>query len=114
MKKISIVCLTALMSCAAALVNCEAALAQEKEMRYENALNFRMINKGVPDGVTSNPYQRYPDALKDSVVTQLWNTATNSAGLGIRFTELLICVVRLSAPATPILFILRRSSTEKR
>lgn len=85
MKKISIVCLTALMSCAAALVNCEAALAQEKEMRYENALNFRMINKGVPDGVTSNPYQRYPDALKDSVVAQLWNTATNSAGLGIRF-----------------------------
>ena len=67
MKKISIVCLTALMSCAAALVNCEAALAQEKEMRYENALNFRMINKGVPDGVTSNPYQRYPDALKEQL-----------------------------------------------
>ncbi len=60
--------------------------AEEKEkapLKYVDALNFRMINKGFDD--TETPYTRLPAYLKDSVRPDLWNRQQCSSGLGIRF-----------------------------
>lgn len=52
-------------------------------LKYVNALEFRMINKGFDD--TDKPYYRLPKYLKDSVRTTLWERSQCSSGLGIRF-----------------------------
>lgn len=79
MKTIRLLCLGLL-----AAVSVLSASAQE--LRYEDALKFRMINKGFSNDVTPTPYDRYPAVLKDSVPSGLWKTALNSAGLAIRFS----------------------------
>lgn len=62
-----------------------AFAADEKAapLKYVDALNFRMINKGFTD--TETPFTRIPKYLKDSVRPDLWNRQQCSSGLGIRF-----------------------------
>lgn len=59
-------------------------MADQQTLRYVDALRFRMINQGFP-GETYTPYTRIPAYLKDSIRTELWDRAKNSAGLAIRF-----------------------------
>ena len=59
--------------------------AEQQPLRYVDALQFRMINKGWGADVTLTPYTRIPAYLKDSVREELWDRAKNSAGLAIRF-----------------------------
>ena len=62
--------------------------AEEKKaepLKYVNALNFRMVNKGWTN--TETPFYRIPAELKDSVRKDLWNRQQCSAGLGIRFAS---------------------------
>ena len=69
---------------------------QKPELRYDNALNYQIINKGFPgpSGVsdssqlllcTEGDYTRLPLYLKDSVRDNLWWLAGCSTGIGIRF-----------------------------
>lgn len=59
--------------------------AQEKsELRYENATNFRIINKGFEK--TDGDFTRLPAFMKDSVREQLWWLAGCSTGIGVRFS----------------------------
>ncbi|MDD5871600.1 MAG: SGNH/GDSL hydrolase N-terminal domain-containing protein, partial [Bacteroidales bacterium] len=69
----------------AGLMSCPIASAQtvEEPLRYVDALQFRMINKGFAD--TETPFQRLPKCLKDSASTDLWQRQSCSSGLGIRF-----------------------------
>lgn len=67
------------------LTSAVSALAQDKGLRYEDALNFRMINNGFDHAVKTTPYTRLPDVLKDSLVTDCWRRSLNSTGLGFRF-----------------------------
>ena len=62
------------------------ATAEEKKapLKYVDALDFRMINKGFDD--TETPYTRLPKYLQDSVRADLWNRQQCSSGLGIRFS----------------------------
>lgn len=62
------------------------ATADEKKapLKYVDALDFRMINKGFDD--TETPYTRLPKYLQDSVRADLWNRQQCSSGLGIRFS----------------------------
>ena len=53
------------------------------ELRYENALNFRVINKGFSQ--TEGDFTRLPAYMKDSVREQLWWLAGCSTGIGVRF-----------------------------
>ena len=64
-----------------AFATCEAVAQQP--LKYVDALQFRMINKGFED--TETPYTRIPMCLKDSVRPDLWNRSQCSSGLGIRF-----------------------------
>ena len=59
--------------------------AEQQPLRYVDALQFRMINKGWGADVTLTPYTRIPTYLKDSIREELWDRAKNSAGLAIRF-----------------------------
>lgn len=59
--------------------------AAEPELRYENILNFRMINSGFPAELKTTPFTRLPDVLKDSLVDPCWKRSLNSTGLGFRF-----------------------------
>lgn len=59
------------------------AYAAEKEMKYVNALDLRIINKGFDDSLT--PYTRIPACLKDSVRPTLWERAQCSSGMAVRF-----------------------------
>lgn len=52
-------------------------------LRFVDALQFRMINKGFDDSYT--PFTRIPAYLKDSVRPTLWTDANCSSGMGIRF-----------------------------
>lgn len=66
------------------------AKAEDKELRYVSALEFRMINKGFDN--TESPYHRLPAYLKDSIMKDekrsgLWDRARNSAGIAIRFAS---------------------------
>lgn len=54
-------------------------------LRYVDALQFRMINKGWAQDVTFTPYTRIPGYLKDSISPDLWDRCKNSAGIAIRF-----------------------------
>ena len=55
----------------------------QQSLKYVDALQFRMINKGFND--TETPFTRLPKWLKDSVRPDLWNRGQCSSGLGIRF-----------------------------
>lgn len=59
--------------------------AEEQPLRYVDALNFRMINKGWAQDVTYTPYTRIPSWLQDSITVELWDRSKNSAGIAIRF-----------------------------
>ncbi|MEG1915336.1 MAG: SGNH/GDSL hydrolase family protein [Muribaculaceae bacterium] len=62
------------------------AFAEEKQpepLRYVNAQNLKIINKGFND--TFGPYTRIPAYLKDSVRPELWERAQCSSGIAIRF-----------------------------
>ena len=69
----------------AGLMTTARATAQtaDEPLRYVDALQFRMINKGFAD--TETPFQRLPKCLKDSASTDLWQRQSCSSGLGIRF-----------------------------
>lgn len=71
----------------ALLLSSMAGFAEEKKaapLKYVDALQFRMINKGFND--TETPFTRLPVYLKDSVRPDLWNRQQCSSGLGIRFS----------------------------
>lgn len=56
-----------------------------EELRYEDALQYRIINQCF-QGHTLTPYTRYSIDLQDSVPDSFWHTGTNSAGLAVRFS----------------------------
>lgn len=58
----------------------------EDNLRYVDALEFRMINKAF-EGQTLTPYTRIPTYLKDSISEGLWDRGLCSSGLGIRFAS---------------------------
>ena len=62
---------------------CFLGVSAQQPLKYVDALQFRMINKGFDD--TETPFTRLPKYLKDSVRPDLWNRAQCSSGLGIRF-----------------------------
>ena len=68
---------------AVALMACFGTMAAEKEMKYVNALDLRIINKGFDDSLT--PYTRIPACLKDSVRSTLWERAQCCTGMAVRF-----------------------------
>lgn len=79
-KHLLTICGSAFLSVACAL----SAFSEEKmPLKYVDALNFRMINKGFDN--TETPFTRLPKELKDSVRPDLWNRSQCSSGLGIRF-----------------------------
>lgn len=62
------------------------ALAQAAELsgfRYEDATNFRIINRGWNN--TATPYSRMPQYMQDSCRENQWWLYNHSAGIGIRF-----------------------------
>lgn len=59
--------------------------AADKEMKYVNALDLRIINKGFDDSLT--PYTRIPAYLKDSVRPELWERSQCSTGMAVRFAS---------------------------
>ena len=70
---------------AVALMACFGTMAAEKEMKYVNALDLRIINKGFDDSLT--PYTRIPAYLKDSVRPELWERSQCSTGMAVRFAS---------------------------
>lgn len=85
-KAIKVALLFVVMACCAFSVNAE----KKKELKYVNALEFRMINKGFDN--TESPYHRLPAYLKDSIMKDksragLWDRARNCAGMAIRFAS---------------------------
>jgi hypothetical protein len=68
-------------------LGCVVANAQEPQpgqLKYYNALNFRMVNTCFDNTLT--PYTRIPKYLKDSVRKDLWERAQCSSGIAIRFS----------------------------
>lgn len=57
--------------------------AEETELRYVDALEFRLINKGFDNSLT--PYTRIPAVLQDSVRPDLWERSKCSTGMAVRF-----------------------------
>lgn len=85
-KTIKVALLLVVMACFAFSVNAE----KKKELKYVNATEFRMINKGFTN--TESPYHRLPAYLKDSIMkdksrSALWDRARNCAGMAIRFSS---------------------------
>lgn len=74
-----------LVATAALFAFCLSLSAAEPELRYENILNFRMINSGFDPSVKTTPFTRLPDTLKNSLVAPCWERSLNSSGLGFRF-----------------------------
>ena len=62
------------------MANAEEA---KKPLKYVNANELRIINKGFTD--TEGPYTRIPKWLKDSVRHDLWERAMCSSGIAVRF-----------------------------
>lgn len=54
-----------------------------KSMKYYDALQFRLINKGFDN--TATPYTRLPEYLNDTLRDGLRVVADNSAGIAVRF-----------------------------
>lgn len=69
-----------------------AAGAEKPALRYVNALEFRLINRGWAPGETMSPYTRIPSSIKDSIRQELWDRGKNSAGIGIRFATNSTCI----------------------
>ena len=69
-----LIALLALQLCA---VTVKAAENEEKPMKWVNALELRMINKGFDNSLT--PYTRIPKYLKDSVRPTLWERSQCSS-----------------------------------
>ena len=70
----------------AALCTSFAAISADKEvkpMKYVNALELKLINKGFDNSLT--PYTRIPAYLKDSVRHDLWERSRCSSGIAVRF-----------------------------
>ncbi len=59
--------------------------AEDAPLRYVDALELQMINKGFDDAQTLTPYTRVPVYLKDSVRDGWWDLTRCSTGLAIRF-----------------------------
>ena len=57
--------------------------AEDVEMKYVNALDLRIINKGFND--TTSPYTRLPVWLQDSVRPTLWERSQCRSGMAVRF-----------------------------
>ena len=75
---------------AVACVSLVMSAEDKKPLKYVNALEFRMINKGFDNTLT--PYTRIPAYLKDSIFKDskregLWDRGRNSSGLAIRFAS---------------------------
>ena len=86
MKSIKAMLLLVAMVCVAFVVNAE----EKKPLKYVNATEFRMINKGFDN--TETPYHRLPAYLKDSIMKDksragLWDRARNCAGMAFRFSS---------------------------
>lgn len=63
---------------------CSVSKAEDKkELKYINAQELRVINKGFDD--TFGDYTRIPKWMKDSVRPTLWERAQCSSGIAIRF-----------------------------
>lgn len=67
----------------ALLVPILAQAAELSGFRYEDATNFRIINRGWNNTVT--PYSRMPQYMQDSCRENQWWLYNHSAGIGIRF-----------------------------
>lgn len=66
------------------LAICSVTFAQKADnLRYTDARNFRIINRGYLDTVPL--LTRIPDVLKDSTRPEIFELAQCSAGIGIRF-----------------------------
>ena len=57
--------------------------AENQGMKYVNALDLRIINKGFND--SSAPFTRLPVWLQDSVRSTLWERSQCSSGMAVRF-----------------------------
>ncbi len=59
--------------------------AEEVALRYVDALELQVINKGFADDVTLTPYTRVPAYLQDSTRANWWDLTRCSTGLAVRF-----------------------------
>ncbi len=82
---LSIMCFTASLFCAMA-----QDFTSVDTLKFYNALDFKLINKGFHDSET--PYFRIPATIKDSVNTTLYERSKCTAGEGIRFRTNSHCV----------------------
>ena len=86
MKTFKLALVLALALCSSVLANAQT----KKELKYVDALEFRMINHGFDN--TQSPYHRIPGYLKDSIMKDpkraaLWDRGRNCAGMAIRFSS---------------------------
>ena len=74
-----------LLLAAALLAPATSMMAEEKAepLKYVNATDLRIINKGFDD--TEGTFTRIPKYLKDSVRSTLWERSMCSSGIGVRF-----------------------------
>lgn len=79
----SLKCLVAVAVLAVAAVFSVSAEEKAPALRYVDAQEFRIINKGFDD--TYEDYTRIPSYLKDSVRPDLWERSLCSSGIGVRF-----------------------------
>lgn len=59
--------------------------AEDVPLRYVNALELQIINKGFSNTLT--PYTRIPACLQDSVRPDLWARSLCSSGIAVRFAS---------------------------
>ena len=70
--------------CTFTLMSSFVCMADDKpELRYVDATNFRIINKGWEN--TDGTYTRIPTYMKDSLRENQWWLYSHSSGIGIRF-----------------------------
>lgn len=61
----------------------ECSATDFEQLKFSNALDYTLINKGFDD--TTTPYTRLPEYLNDTIREGLKYVAENSAGIGVRF-----------------------------
>lgn len=64
-------------------IGVECSATDFEQLKFSNALNYTLINKGFDD--TTTPYTRLPQYLNDTIREGLKYVAENSAGIGVRF-----------------------------
>ncbi len=64
---------------------CSTLRAEDPQLRYVDALELQIINKGFDDSQTLTPYTRVPAYLQDSVREEWWDLTRCSSGLAVRF-----------------------------